>query len=90
MGLQKLSSNVNKRATQSIRWTILGLCLIAGIAMVSVVLFYSIQNNTKQVKLYSSEIDKAMTQKISFINTVAAGVASGVVGESSDAKQAAN
>lgn len=90
MGLQKLSSNVNKRATQSIRWTILGLCLIAGIAMVSVVLFYSIQNNTKQVKLYSSEIDKAMTQKISFINTVAAGVASGVVGESSDAKQAAS
>lgn len=47
MGLQKLSSNVNKRATQSIRRTILGLCLIAGIAMVSVVLFYSIQNNTK-------------------------------------------
>lgn len=90
MGLQKLSSNVNKRATQSIRRTILGLCLIAGIAMVSVVLFYSIQNNTKQVKLYSSEIDKAMTQKISFINTVAAGVASDVVGESSDAKQAAS
>lgn len=89
MGLQKLSSNVNKRATQSIRRTILGLCLIAGIAMVSVVLFYSIQNNTKQVKLYSSEIDESMSEKMAFINTIAAGASSGAVGDASVATDAA-
>lgn len=89
MELQKLSSNVNKRATQSIRRTILGLCLIAGIAIIGVVLFYSIQNNTKQVKLYSSEIDESMSEKMAFINTVAAGASSGAVGDASGASDAA-
>lgn len=76
MELHKLSSNVNKRASLSIRRIIFGLCLLAGITVLAVVITYTIKDNSKQVQLYSSQIDNAMSEKIAFINTVAAGVPS--------------
>lgn len=77
MELQKLSSNVNKRAHLSIKRIIGMLCLFAGVAVLAIILTYTIRDNTKQVRLYSSQIDNTMSEKVAFINTVAAGVASG-------------
>lgn len=77
MQLQKLSSNVNKRANQSIKRIIFGLCFLAGIAMLAIVMTYTIKDNSKQVKLYGSQIDNKMSEKVAFINTVAAGATSG-------------
>ncbi|MDE6742461.1 MAG: hypothetical protein K2J95_01120 [Lachnospiraceae bacterium] len=78
MELQKLSSNVNKRASQSIRRIIFGLCLVAGIAVLAIIITYTVKNNSKQVQLYSSQIDNTMSEKIAFINTVATGASSGI------------
>lgn len=78
MELQKLSSNVNKRASQSIRRIIFGLCLVAGIAVLAIIITYTVKNNSKQVQLFSSQIDNTMSEKIAFINTVATGASSGV------------
>ncbi len=77
MELQKLSSNVNKRAHLSIRRIIGALCLFAGVAVLAIIITYTIRDNTKQVRLYSSQIDNTMSEKVAFINTVAAGVSSG-------------
>lgn len=79
MELQKLSLNVNKRASQSIKRIILGLCLLAGITVFALIISYTIKDNNKQVQLYSSQIDNTMSEKIAFINTVAKGASSGVV-----------
>ena len=80
MELQKLSSNVNKRAGLSIRRIIFGLCLLAGGAILAIIISYTIRDNSKQVQLYSSQIDNAMSEKIAFINAVAAGASSGIAG----------
>ncbi|MDE6627473.1 MAG: hypothetical protein K2K56_14045, partial [Lachnospiraceae bacterium] len=77
MELHKLSSNVNKRAGLSIRRIIFGLCLLAGISVLAIIISYTIKDNSKQVQLYSSQIDNTMSEKIAFINTVAAGASSG-------------
>lgn len=77
MQLQKLSYNVNKRTSQLIKQVILGLCILAGIVVLAIVLSYTVKDNSKQVKLYRSQIDNAMSEKMAFINTVAAGVTSG-------------
>ncbi|MCM1102436.1 MAG: methyl-accepting chemotaxis protein [Clostridium sp.] len=79
MELQKLSSNVNKRANRSIKRIIWGLCLLAGVIILAIVLSNTVKDNTKQVRLYSSQIDNAMSEKVAFINTVAAAVSSGTV-----------
>lgn len=76
MELQKLSSNVNKRASLSIRRIILGLCLLAGVTVLAIIISYTIKDNTKQVQLYSLQVDNAMSEKLAFINTVATGVSS--------------
>ncbi len=76
MELQKLSSNVNKRASLSIRRIIFGLCLLAGIAILAIIFSYTIKNNSKQVQLYGSEIDNTMSEKIAFMNTVATAASS--------------
>ena len=78
MELQKLSSNVNKRASQAIRRIVFVLCLLAGIALLAIIISYTIKDNNKQVKLYGSEIDNTMTEKIAFINTVATVASSGM------------
>jgi len=78
MELQKLSSNVNKRASLSIRRIIFGLCLFAGTAVLAIIISYTIKDISKQVQLYSSQIDNAMSEKTAFINTVATGVSSGM------------
>lgn len=78
MELQKLSSNVNKRASLSIRRIIFGLCLLAGIAVLAIIISYTIKDNNKQVQLYSSQIDNTMSEKLAFINTVATGASSGM------------
>jgi len=77
MELQKLSTNVNKRAHLSIMRTIGALCLFAGAAVLAIIITYTIRDNAKQVRLYSSQIDNTMSEKVAFINTVAAGVSSG-------------
>ncbi len=77
MELQKLSSNVNKRAGLSIRRIIFGLCLLAGVIVLAIIIGYTIKDNRKQVQLYSSQIDTAMAEKMAFINTVATGASSG-------------
>ena len=77
MELQKLSTNVNKRASQSIRRIIFGLCLLAGAMVLAIIISYTIKDNRKQVQLYSSQIDNAMSEKVAFISTVATGVSSG-------------
>ncbi|MCM1246721.1 MAG: methyl-accepting chemotaxis protein [Roseburia sp.] len=77
MELQKLSANVNKRANLSIRRIIWGLCLLAGITVLGIIISYTIKDNRKQVQLYRSQIDNAMSEKVAFINTVASGVSSG-------------
>ncbi len=77
MELQKLSTNVNKRASQSIRRIIFGLCLLAGAMVLGIIISYTIKDNRKQVQLYSSQVDNAMSEKVAFISTVATGVSSG-------------
>ncbi|MDE5867221.1 MAG: hypothetical protein K2H31_11590, partial [Lachnospiraceae bacterium] len=78
MELHKLSSNVNKRVSLSIRRIIFGLCLLAGVAVLAIIISYTIKDNSKQVQLYSSQIDNTMSEKIAFINTVATGASSGM------------
>lgn len=80
MELHKLSSNVNKKAGLSIRRIIFGLCLLTGITVLAIILSYTIKDNSKQVQLYSSQIDNTMSEKIAFINTVATGASSGMAG----------
>lgn len=77
MQLQKLSSKVNQRANLSIKKIISGLCLLAGIIVLAIVIFDTIRDNAKQVRLYSAQIDNTMSEKMAFINTVAAGASSG-------------
>ena len=78
MELQKLSSNVNKKVGLSIRRIIFGLCLLAGVIVLTIIISYTIKDNSKQVQLYSSQIDNTMSEKMAFINTVATGAASGM------------
>lgn len=77
MELQKLSANVNKKANLSIKRIILGLSLLMGVAMLIIIIFYTVKDNKEQVQVYSSQIDNAMSQKVAFVNTVAAGATSG-------------
>lgn len=72
--LQKLSFNVNRKANLLVKRIITGLCLLAGIAVLGMMIFYIMKDNAKQVRLYTSQVDNAMSEKIAFINTVAAGV----------------
>lgn len=78
MGLQRLSANVNRRAGSYIKRIILGLCMLAGIAILVIIISNTVNSNVNQVKLYRAEIDNTMSEKVAFIDTVAAGVASGV------------
>ena len=41
MKLEKLSLNVNRKASISIKRIITGLCLVAGIVVLSVILFFT-------------------------------------------------
>ncbi len=77
MELQKLSTNVNKKANLSIKRIISGLSLMMGLVILMIIIFYTIKDNTEHVQVYSSQIDKEMAQKVAFINTVAAGATSG-------------
>ena len=73
MQLQKLSFNVNRKANRSMRRTIAGLCTLAGLIILGLILFYTVRNNSEQVQLYSSQIDNRMSQKVAFIEAVALG-----------------
>ena len=77
MELQKLSSNVNNKAGMSIRRIIFGLCLLAGVIVLAIIIGYTIKDNRKQVQLYRSQIETTMAEKMAFINTVATGASSG-------------
>lgn len=76
MELQKLSTNVNKKADSSVRRVIAGLCVLAGVIVLALIVFYTIRSSRERVQLYSSEIDSTMSEKIAFVNTVAVGAAS--------------
>lgn len=78
MELQKLSYNVNKKATVSIKRVVIGFCILVGLTVLGLILSYTIRDNEKQVRLYSAQIDNSMSQKVAFINTIAAGASSGV------------
>ncbi len=73
MQLQKLGFSVNKRANKSVRRIIAGLCALAGVIVLGIIIFYTVRSNREQVRLYSSQIDSTMAQKAAFIKTVAAG-----------------
>ena len=73
MQLQKLSFNVNSKANRSVRRTIAGLCTLAGLIILALIIFYTVRNNSEQVQLYSSQIDNRMSQKIVLIEAVASG-----------------
>ncbi len=77
MELQKLSASVHKKANQSIKQAVFILCLIAGLAVIGIILSYEVKNNASQVKLYSSQIDTVMAEKGAFIDTIASGIVSG-------------
>lgn len=77
MGIRKLSDSVIQKVIKSVKKTIYILCLAAGIIMLCLVIGFSVTSNTSQVRLYSSEIDKVMAEKMAFINTVAAGASLG-------------
>lgn len=64
MELHKLSSNVNKSAGLLIRRIIFGLCLLAGVSVLAIIISYTIRDNSKQVQLYSSQIDNTMSEKL--------------------------
>ncbi|MCR5405920.1 MAG: hypothetical protein K6E88_03960 [Lachnospiraceae bacterium] len=55
------------------------LCVIAGITITSFITNDAMNDNISDVKLYTSEVEKSMSEKISFIDTVASGVSSGCV-----------
>ena len=74
MELQKLSLSVNRKANLFMKHIIRGLCLLAGIAVLTVMIVYVVKDNNKQVRLYTSQIDTTMSEKIAFINTVTSGV----------------
>ena len=76
MELQKLSTNVNKKADSSVRRVIAGLCVLAGVIVLALIVFYTIRSSRERVQLYSSEIDSTMSEKMAFVNTVAVGAAS--------------
>lgn len=80
MQLQKLSSNVNKRANRSVRMIVTGLCVLAGLVALGIIFYYTIQSNHEQVQLYGSQIDSTMAQKAAFIETVASGASVGEEG----------
>ena len=75
MELRKLSVNVNKKTNASIQKLFLGLCVLAGMVILAIILGNATKNNRKQVELFRAEIDKSMSEKIAFIDTVAAGMA---------------
>ena len=62
MQLQKLSSNINKRANRSVRMIVTGLCVLAGLVALGIIFYYTIQSNHEQVQLYGSQIDSTMAQ----------------------------
>ncbi len=73
MQLQKLSFNVNRKANRSVRRIITGLCTLAGLIVLGIILFYTVRNNSAKVQLYSSQIGAKMSQKAALIDSVAAG-----------------
>ena len=73
MQLQKLSFNVNRKANRSVRRIITGLCAMAGVIVLGINLFYTVQENSMRVQLYSSQINGQMAEKAALIDSVAAG-----------------
>lgn len=73
MQLQKLSFNVNRRVSKSVRRIITGLCAGAGLIVLGIILFYTVRDNSERVQLYSSQISSKMQQKAALIDSVAAG-----------------
>ncbi len=77
MELQNLSLNVNKKANLAIQRIIWGLCLLAGIIILAIIISNTVKDNAEQVQIYSEQVDNAMSEKIAFIDTIASGVTSG-------------
>ena len=49
MQLQKLSANVNRRANRSVRRIIMGLCALAGLIVLFIILYYTVGDNRERV-----------------------------------------
>ncbi len=83
MQLQKLSFNVNRRVSKSVRRIITGLCAGAGLIVLGIILFYTVRDNSERVQLYGSQISSKMQQKAALIDSVAAGAPVGSEAEDS-------
>ncbi|MCR5216537.1 MAG: hypothetical protein K6C69_06330 [Lachnospiraceae bacterium] len=79
MDIQKLSTNVNRKVGRSVKWIVIILCIATALAMLGTYMRESAATNVSNVKLYTSEVETSMGEKMSFIDTVAAGVTSGSV-----------
>lgn len=79
MNLKKLSTNVNEKTNVFFRRITILVCLIFGLTIVMITVKNKNAKNVESVKLYCSQIDTTMDEKISFIDTLATGVSSGAV-----------
>lgn len=81
MGMQKLSKTIQKKAATSVMQIIIALCIMMGIITTVIITINYHNLNTSNVKYYTSEIDRSISEKMSFIDTVASGVSSGSVSD---------
>lgn len=79
MELKKLSTRVNEKTNVFFRRITILVCLLFGLTIVLIRVMNTNSKNVESVKLYSSQIDTKMDEKMSFIDTLATGVSSGAV-----------
>ena len=74
-----LSSIVSKRAKKTIKRIIITISAIATIIIVCILVNNANNTCIENAKLYTSQVETSVTEKISFIETIASGVNSGAV-----------
>ena len=76
--IQKLSQTVIKKSVGSVQKIVCLMCILAGIIVLCIVNSAAMKENTAQAQLYGAKLDKVMSEKVAFIDTVASGASSGV------------
>lgn len=77
--LATLSAVVSKRATKSIKRIVVVTSLIATILVIAILVNSANTTCIENAKLYTSQVETSIGEKVSFIETVATGVNSGAV-----------
>ncbi|MGN0318213.1 MAG: methyl-accepting chemotaxis protein [Lachnospira sp.] len=77
--LSTLSDVVSKRTSKSVKRIIMATSLIATILVIVILLINANSTCKEKARIYTAQVETAMSEKISFIETIAAGVNSGVV-----------